>query len=492
MKPVTLLAVLVVVGILAAFGLARKGPAVKAEGAVAKDEAAGSLDEVDLQGEGGQIKLLEGQVEYLEGQVRVLREENSALLEQLGRLGMKDGGGKMLPGGVGSTEVEPDFVGMGLDLVKLRELEALPTAALPVPAEVIEEKILKWLRARQPEDRGERFGRALHALGLIPEAVDPLPLRAALLVRQLGAWYDAEEGTLLVDEVMLAGGGQSFREALGLSMAQVLREFGERMFPVGQGSALTFDEQLAREAVLAGDAGLTRFLYTLQHPEVQNREELPPEDPDHPFNQVPIPQFLRQTHFFPFAEGFEFMQGLHGAGAFAQMNAAYSRPPKNTAEVLDSEAYLAGRAPLVEKLTMEAVKVVGELPFWEDGLGKYAILTALKAWNEPERAGLGAQGWVADRLLTYPAKDAKQRGHAVWQTLWQDAEWSEAFFRAMAECLRQRYSVPLTGKETGVISFEAQGRFVTLMKNRGGAGVVLVDAGEGELAKELLKVYRGQ
>jgi hypothetical protein len=62
----------------------------------------------------------------------------------------------------------------------------------------------------------------------------------------------------------------------------------------------------------------------------------------------------------------------------------------------------------------------------------------------------------------------------------------------MAECLRQRYSVPLTGKETGVISFEAQGRFVTLMKNRGGAGVVLVDAGEGELAKELLKAYRGE
>ena len=119
------MAVLVVVGILAAFGLARKGPAVKADGAVAKDEAAGSLDEMDLQGEGSQIKLLEGQVEYLEGQVRVLREENSALLEQLGRLGMKDGGGKMSPGGMGSTEVEPDFVGMGLDLVKLRELEAL-------------------------------------------------------------------------------------------------------------------------------------------------------------------------------------------------------------------------------------------------------------------------------------------------------------------------------------------------------------------------------
>lgn len=485
----TLLAVLVVGGILAAFGLARKGAAVKAE-PVAKEEDVGLPGEVDLQGESSQIKLLEGQVEYLEGQVRVLREENSALLEQLGRLGMKDGGGKMSPGGAG--EVEPDFVGMGLDLVKLRELEALPTAALPVPGEVIEEKIMKWLRARQPGDRGERQGRALHALGLIPEAVDPLPLRAALLLKQLGAWYDMEEGTLLLDEVMLAGGGESFREVLGLSLAQVLREYGAVLFPEEGKAVLTFDEQLAREAVLAGDAGLTRFLFSLRRPEVQNRDELPPEDPDHPFNAVPIPQFLRQTHFFPFTEGFDFMQGLHGAGGFAQMNAAYSRPPKNTAEVLDGEVYLAGRTPLIEKLAMEPVAVGGEIPFWDDVLGKYAILTALKAWNDPERAGLGAQGWVADRLLTYPAKGEGQRGHAVWQTLWQEGDWAEAYFRAMAECLRQRYKVPLTGKEQGIISFEAQGRYVTLLRNRGGAGVLLVDAGEGELAKELLKAYRGE
>jgi hypothetical protein len=99
---------------------------------------------------------------------------------------------------------------------------------------------------------------------------------------------------------------------------------------------------------------------------------------------------------------------------------------------------------------------------------------------------------MGDRLLTYRGVDDKQRGHAVWQTLWQDGEWSEAFFRAMAECLKQRYSVPLSGKEQGVLSFEAGGRFVTMMVNRGGAGVILVDAGDGEVAKALLMGYRNQ
>lgn len=480
MKPVTLLLVLVVSGVGAAFWLSQRAP-VQADGAMVEEETA------LVEGEAGTIKLLEGQVEYLEGQVKVLQEENSALLEQLGRLGMKDGGAGKLGG-----EVVPDFVGLGIDLVKLRELKALPTAALPVPAAVLEEKILKWLRAQQPGDRGLLQGRALHALGWIPEAVDVLPLRAALMVKQLGAWYDEEEATLFVDEAMMVDSKEAYRETLGLSMAQALREFGGRLFPSGKAEYLSLDEQMAREAVVAGDAALTRFLFSLHRPEMSNRSELPLEDPDHPFNQVVMPQFFRQTHFFPFVEGFEFMQGLHSAGGLGQMNGAYLRPPKNTAEVLDGERYLTGADVLVERLSMEPVAVGGVMPFWDDVMGKYAILTVLKMWNDPERAGMGVKGWVGDRLLTYQGVDDKQRGHAVWQTLWQDGEWAEAFFRTMAECLKQRYSVPLSGKEQGVLSFEAGGRYVTMIVNRRGAGVILVDAGDGETAKGLLMGYRGE
>lgn len=477
MKPLTLLAVLMVGGIGAAIWLSQRAPAT-ASGV--KEEMTG-LDA----GDAGTIKLLEGQVEYLEGQVKVLQEENSALLDQLGRLGMKGGGQ-----GVDATEVAPDFVGLGIELVKLRELKALPTAALPVPAAVIEEKVLKWLRARQPGDRGELLGRALYAIGAIPEALDPLPLRAALMVKQLGAWYDADDATLYVDETSAGDARGAHREALGLALAQLLREHGESLFGTHASGPLTFDQQLAREAVLAGDAGMTRFLFSLQRPEIQDRNELPTEDPDHPFNQVVMPQFLREMHFFPYNDGFEFMQGLHSVGGFGQMNGAYNRPPRNTAEVLDGERYLTGAGVAAGSLDFKPVEIAGAPPFWDDVMGKYAILAMLKAWNEPERAGMGAQGWVADRLLIYRGADERQRGHAVWQTLWQDGEWAEAFFRAMAECLKQRYAVPLSGKEEGMLSFEAGGRNVTMTINREGTGVVLVDAGDGEVAKLLLMGYR--
>ena len=244
---------------------------------------------------------------------------------------------------------------------------------------------------------------------------------------------------------------------------------------------------------MAGDAGLTRLLYTLRRPEIQRRQDLPPEDPDHPFNEVPLPQFFRQAHFFAFAEGFEFMQGLHGADGFAQMNAAYSRPPKTTAEVLDGERYLAAagaEAVRAVPVSMAAGPVEGTVPFWEDVMGQYATLTALRAWNEPERAGLAVEGWVGDRLLTYPSGEG-ERGHAAWQTLWREEDWAEAFFRAMLESLRQRYQVTVSGQETGRVSFVSGDRYVTLLKNRAGSGVLLIDAGSARFAEALLRTHAG-
>ncbi len=484
-KPVVLLLLLVAGGVLAAFLLARK-PLPPVAQADAPEPAApllvrGPGGEANLSDEAAQIRLLEGQVEYLEGQVKALQEENSALLEQLGRIGLK---GTPPPAADPSTAPmleEPDFVGLGLDLVKLRELNALPVPVRGAPAAAVEASILTWLRASQPGDRGPRLGQALHALGWIPEAIDPLPLRAALLRLQLGGWYDTEEEALLLDEETLAT-PDAMRSALGAAYAQVLREFGSVLFP-GKGEPPTLDRQLAREAALAGDAGLTRLLYSLQNPGMQSQKDLPPEDPDHPFNQVPLPQFLRQLHFFPFSEGLEFMQGLHAAGGFAQMNACYSRPPQTTAEVLDSERYLAGSHALVQQPSMPE-SLLAMQPLWDDSLGQYAILTALRAWNEPEKAGLGAQGWVGDRLLAFPATGT-QRGHAVWQTLWQDPDWAEAFFRGMLNNLRQQYQLPSADAPDGLLSFQAADRQVTLKRNRSGQGVLLIDAAAGDFAAKL-------
>lgn len=484
MKPVYLLLLLVVAGVLAAVLLKDKPLTPAREGGV---KAGIDQEAVPAAGEGSAIKL-EGQVEYLEGQVRVLREENEALLAKLGGLGMKPGaGGAGMNGERGDLE-EPDFVGLGIELMMVRKLDALPITTLPVAGEVVTEKMLEWLRRQQPGDQGMRWGRALHALGWLPEAVDPLPMQADLMMLQLGGWYDEQEGTLFVDDGSggeIKGQGGPYREALGVAWAQVQRDFGPTLFGKNGSAGLTTDERLARLALLGGDAGLTRFFHSLQNPSAVEVMGIPMDDPDHPYNEVPLPDFLRQLHFFPLVEGFEFVQGLHSAGEFAQLNASYSRPPVSTAEVLDSERYLGDSGLKPVAVTWPEVKVQDQEPIWDDVLGQFAVRTALRVWNDDERAGLGSKGWIGDRLLVYAAADEKQRGHAVWQTLWQEADWTEAFFRAMTESLKQRYGVEIEREGDAIKPFVAEGRWVSLKKNRDGQGVLLVDSAEGPFNEAL-------
>lgn len=428
-----------------------------------------------------QIKLLEGQVEYLQGQVSTLQEENSQLLQKLGTLGMK-GVPKMDTAPL--DEEAPDYVGMGIELMKFRKIQALPIPTTGVSQPEVERAILAWLRKQQPDDEGPRFALALTALGWIEKPVDPLPLRAALWARQLGGWYDQESGTLLVTDEKPVPGKPAPDRPMALAFGQLLREFGSTLFPEERTASLTTDERLARESLLAGDAGLTRFLFSLQDPEAAPTSDLPTEDPDHPLNEVPMPVFLKELAMFPFRPGFEFAQTLHSAGDFAQLNAAYSRPPRDCAEIIDAERYVDNTALPPTRPEFATVKAGDSEPYWDDSLGRFAVFNALRAYNSDEDAGQAARGWQSDRLLAYAAPD-QPRDHAAWQTQWLTPEHANAFFKAMRNCLLQRYDVKPDKDQPEEVTLSVGGRSVQLLKNRNGQGVLLLEAATAEFAGSL-------
>jgi hypothetical protein len=476
-NPATLLLVLLALGGAAGVFLSGSKPEKPVTTAVKPemppiDAVAGTME--DLQ---KQIVLLQGQIEYLQGQNDALKDENAQMIQKLGTLGMKDAPKMDLK----DDGVAPDFVGMGLEMMKMRKLHALPLVTTSVSQEEVEMAILAWLKRQQPNDEGKKLARGLAALGWIPEAVDPLPLRAALLARQLGGWYDEESETMFtIDPSTASGPSVTDNEPLGIAFGQLLREYGSTLFQPQHGP-MTTDMRIARDSLISGDAALTRFLHSLQNPASAPKDDLPSEDPDHPLNQVPMPAFLRELSLFPFSRGFDFAQTLHSAGSFAQLNAAYSRPPISTAEVIEPEVYLDPERPAPVEIKLDDVKLGGVLPFLDDRLGKFVCVTALRTYNNDEDAALGARGLMADRLLVWNADGGAKRDHAAWQTLFMDKSSADAFFKAMLNALKQRYETK------GEAEFTAQGRFVSLLRNRGDAGVVLIEAA-GEEARSALKL----
>lgn len=470
--PALLLLLLILCGGLAAFFLSGEKTVPAVDGGLLSDRGKGGETVEDLS---KQIELLLGQNEYLQGQVQVLQDENAQLIQKLGTLGMK--GGTQTAAMAADDGIAPDFVGMGVDMMKLRQIKALPLVTSPATEAEVEKVVLAWLRRLQPGDEAQRQARALAALGWIPQEIDPLPLRAKLLTRQLGGWYDSESDTMWVIEPQSDPPPSAKPdEPLAVAFGQLLREYEPILFQPKHGR-LSTDERIARESLLAGDAGLTRFLFSIQNAKAEPKFDMPAEDPDHPLNQVPMPVFLREMAMFPFMRGFEFAQALHSAGEFPQLNAAYSRPPVSSAEVIEPELYLdaAARGSHVG-VRFQSVSWNGVEPFWDDQLGKFACVTVLRAHNEDGAAAEGARGLLADRLLAWPAGVGAKRHHAAWQTLFQDEDSAQAFFKAMSKVLVERYEIEkMPDKKVGEIEFAAQGRWVSLKQNRAGQGVSLID-----------------
>lgn len=432
-----------------------------------------------------QITILEGQVEYLQGQVKALQDENSALVQKIGSLGQKSG--PMQDGPATPMLKEsgpPDFSVMGADLVSLRKLHAVPMTTALVPLPEVEKLILEWLKRRFPGDDSAKQSRALAALGVIPQPVDILPLRAALMARQLSGWYEEESDTLLLVDPQPEAGKQPplTDPVLAISFAQLLRDYQQALFG-GAKSRLTTDAQLAREAVIGGDAALTRFLYGLNHSMSFGASDLPPSDPDHPFNEVPLPVFLRELHLFAFTGGFQFAQTLHSAGDFKQLTSAYSRPPVSTAEVMDPEIYLGDAPPPPAKIEWPDLAVADAKPYWDDMLGRFAISVILRSHNPDEIAYDATKGWHADRLLAFAA-EGKPRDSVVWQSVLSGPAEARAFFKALRTLLLERYDQPADATPGDApLSFSPLDRVVRLTINRQGTGVLLIDAASADFAK---------
>ena len=435
---------------------------------------------------GSAMKVLEEQVSYLQGQVDILRKENSTLLDKLASITKspakpaQNASACEPPSTAGES---PDFVGVGIELVRTRALQDVPIPTISVDRSVVQNHISAWLTTQFPAQHGRLQGRALAALGAIPEPVDTVALKAAFLSHQIGAWYVPEDQSLYLAETGELPEGEKPKEnALGLAYGYLFKRFGSKLLPSGAKS-MTLDARLSRESTLAGDASLTRFLHTLQNPKSGGGGGVG-EDPDDPSRSVPIPNFLRQLELASFSAGFDFMQALHSIGEWDQVNAAYNRAAIATAEILDPELYLNATPFVLQPIDIPDAKVNGDTPFWQDTLGPIATVLLLRQHAPEPIAADTAPGWANDKLLTYAAK-GKTREHAVWQTLWRDTNAADSFFSAMRQGLLSRYkgAKPAANAPDGVFQIESGGRTVVMQRTNKGIGVLFIDAADAAFAK---------
>jgi hypothetical protein len=335
----------------------------------------------------------------------------------------------------------------------LPTLRGLPfTAAVPAlalsPEEITALVTHDIEQSYRPGDL-ERLEAVYVRLGLLPAT---MPLRTALqrLYEQEGAgFYDPRQKRLLLASRALGGGlGVTLLAALTgrdltgeflvaheLTHALQDQHFGLPTEPTalidGDG-----DRQLARHALLEGDATLAGFGYVVGgtpdratisriqrsiHAAVPR--ELAARYPD-------VPDLVRTTVAFVYDDGTAFAGWALAEGGWAAVDRVHRDPPDSTEQVLHPARYYAARDRPVD-IALAGTETL-EAAAWrrtvEDSVGELHLRVLARRVLPDDQAARVADGWGGDRLRVL------ERGGElllVWMTAWDSPAEATEFAAAL-------------------------------------------------------------
>lgn len=191
------------------------------------------------------------------------------------------------------------------------------------------------------------------------------------------------------------------------------------------------DYALALRALVEGDATLTMGLYADAHLSDLDRanyqlEEIQSIDLSGlTFGSGPM---VESAAYFPYREGAGFVAALYANGGWPMVDAAFSRPPRSTEQVLHPERYVAGDAPVAVQLP--AYQLDGWRTLTEDTLGELYLRIYLERALPFEQAIPACEGWGGDRYQVLG--DERGRVALALQTAWDTPEAAQRFYGAMA------------------------------------------------------------
>lgn len=234
--------------------------------------------------------------------------------------------------------------------VRALDFEAPPDLAVVTTAE-LSDRVGSQLASYDPAE-AELDRRTLELLGAIPPGTDLRNLLIDALSEQVAGFYDPETGELVVgaaDPSARVGRIEEVTLAHELQHALADQQLGLPDLEEGDDDAI-----LARQALVEGDATVTMEEYLEVGFSTIDRLLLAGESAsllDQLAGMTELPHFVQESLLFPYEEGAAFVRTLRDGGGWPAVDAAYTDPPRTTAQVLYPEQYVARLAPVTPSAT---------------------------------------------------------------------------------------------------------------------------------------------
>ncbi|MGH2828563.1 MAG: hypothetical protein ACRDKF_16500 [Actinomycetota bacterium] len=182
--------------------------------------------------------------------------------------------------------------------------------------------------------------RVLGTLGAIPRHTDLFSTRKSLLEGQVAGFYVPETEELVVLSGKTVGPLEKTTLAHELEHALADQKLGLGVDE--ESDPKTADKDLARLAVVEGDATLTMQRWALAHLSLGDQLGMLGGSPQLQESQEQLesmPHYLRQELSFPYLDGMNLVCDRYKRGGWAAVDKAYDAPPASTDQVLFPERY---------------------------------------------------------------------------------------------------------------------------------------------------------
>src|SRR3990172_77214 len=190
-----------------------------------------------------------------------------------------------------------------------------------------------------------RFGERM---GLLPAGSDLRALQLALFEEQALGFYDQDTRQMTLVERGSGTFGPLERATLAHEYTHALQDQHFGLADLGLDDLTQGDRALARLALIEGDASLLMQQWAAENLSFADAMKvlLQALDPRQQAVLAGMPPILQRQLMFPYLDGLAFVTGLQAAGGWTAVDAAYSRPPDSTEQILHPEKYTVGEGPV--------------------------------------------------------------------------------------------------------------------------------------------------
>jgi mRNA-degrading endonuclease YafQ of YafQ-DinJ toxin-antitoxin module len=272
----------------------------------------------------------------------------------------------------------------------------------------VERFLQETIRKEIPEEKLKGEELLGKALGLLPKDFKYKEELINLYLSQLGGYYDPKTKSY----TMASWIPEMMQSAIAVhELTHALQDQHFDLEKIVNNHSLTTDAQLARSALVEGDATIVMLDYELVkkgQPKLKDLESIEPFIIQQTLAMslssdfATYPDSLKYSLMFPYISGMRFVHSLLRNGGLKAVNKAFIKLPRSTEEVLHPEKYFSSKADftvinqkdLLNQYGFNSAKVVHS-----EVLGEFMHSLLLADVLSKTESSLAGAGWGGDLAL---------------------------------------------------------------------------------------------